>query len=72
MYLWHFPIFYLFGTLALTGVTPSLSSLFTGWIATLAVAAASFYFLERPALRLKQRFSVLEQFGSDSKDSVRV
>lgn len=72
VYLWHFPIFYLFGTLALTGVTPSLSSLFTGWIATLAVAAASFYFLERPALRLKQRFSVLEQFGSDSKDSVRV
>ncbi|HYB41754.1 MAG TPA: acyltransferase [Candidatus Methylomirabilis sp.] len=57
LYLWHYPIFVLFGVLVtqITTVDPLRASL--AWATTFAVCVASFRFVERPALRLKARFA---------------
>ena len=57
LYLWHFPVF----TLA-AGVAPQLRPLALGAlqvISTFMCATLSYYFLERPCLRLKKKFSVI-------------
>ncbi len=57
LYLWHYPIFYVFGALNVPGVFPSPSRIPAAWLATLVIATASFLVLERPVLRLKRHFS---------------
>jgi peptidoglycan/LPS O-acetylase OafA/YrhL len=59
LYLWHFPIFYLFGVLSLTGAAPEPLRAAAAWAATFAVSAVSFVILERPILRWKTRFKVV-------------
>jgi peptidoglycan/LPS O-acetylase OafA/YrhL len=57
LYLWHYPMFVLLGVLVtqITRVDPARCVL--AWVATFTVCIASFRFIERPALRLKARFS---------------
>ena len=59
VYLWHFPVFYYCGALAMNGWHPSQPAVLLGWVATLAVASASYFIIERPALALKSRVAVL-------------
>ncbi len=52
LYLWHFPIYRTLVTAGVTGPT----MIVLGTLATFIVATASYYAMERPLLRLKQRF----------------
>jgi peptidoglycan/LPS O-acetylase OafA/YrhL len=54
IYLWHYPIFNVLGQ-KYTGWT-GFRLVGTQLAATFAAAAASYYLVERPALRLKGRF----------------
>ena len=56
LYLWHYPVFYVFGALSVPGVLPSPTHIPEAWLATLVIASASFFFLEQPLLRLKRHF----------------
>jgi peptidoglycan/LPS O-acetylase OafA/YrhL len=58
LYLWHFPVF-TFVAGALPGLTP-VGSMALEICGTFAAATFSYYVLERPCLRLKKRFSVIE------------
>jgi peptidoglycan/LPS O-acetylase OafA/YrhL len=58
LYLWHFPVF-TFAAGALPGLTP-VGSMALKVCGTFAAATFSYYVLERPCLRLKKRFSVIE------------
>jgi peptidoglycan/LPS O-acetylase OafA/YrhL len=69
VYLWHYPTFYVVGALSLNGQVPGLPSMIAGWIATLAIATASYCFVERPALELKQRFSAFRARPSQGSAS---
>jgi len=57
LYLWHFPIVYACGALALDGAPPDLPRAALAIGLTFLVAAASFRWIEQPMLRLKQRFA---------------
>lgn len=60
LYLWHYPIFRL-----LFDFNYSWSTVFIiGFPATFAVAAASYYLMEKPILKLKKGFSHLSPIGS--------
>jgi len=61
LYLWHLPVYYLYNHLfpkfPSDSYTVSIMVPFVcKFAASVAVAAVSFYFIERPALRLKSRF----------------
>jgi peptidoglycan/LPS O-acetylase OafA/YrhL len=58
LYLWHFPVFIALGTLAVGRGAAPPGRIALAWGTTFAVALASFFLLERPALRLKERFAV--------------
>jgi peptidoglycan/LPS O-acetylase OafA/YrhL len=57
LYLWHFPIFYAFRALSPDFGAPVFWRVAVSWALSLAVALASFRFLEQPCLRLKERFT---------------
>ena len=59
LYLWHFPVFYACSALSIDGSRSRPGPALLGIAASFAMAGASFYFLERPLLRLKERFSPL-------------
>jgi peptidoglycan/LPS O-acetylase OafA/YrhL len=61
LYLWHFPIFSQFGVLNLPGHLPSPLPGLLAWSVTFAAALASYFFVERPALVYKDRFSWRER-----------
>ena len=61
LYLWHFPIFSQFGVLNLPGHLPSPRPGLLAWSVTFAAALASYFFVERPALVYKDRFSWRER-----------
>jgi len=57
LYLWYYPVFFLVGPLWRTGMfdpTPAL----VAWAVVFALAAASFRYVEWPALDLKARLSL--------------
>lgn len=60
LYLWHFPILALSKKVSDERLHPAIYGSL-GVIAALIVAAASHYFIERPFLRLKNRYSKFEE-----------
>ena len=57
LYLWHFPIVYGCGALAVDGTPPDLPRAALAVGLTFLVAAASFRWIEQPMLRMKRRFT---------------
>jgi len=57
LYLWHFPIVYGFGALAVDGTPPNFPRAALAIGLTFLVAAASFHWIEQPMLRIKRRFT---------------
>jgi len=57
LYLWHFPIVYGCGALAVDGTPPDLPRAALALGLTFLVAAASFRWIEQPMLRIKRRFT---------------
>jgi peptidoglycan/LPS O-acetylase OafA/YrhL len=54
VYLWHFPVFYMYGALAYAGARPaSWTAAVAAWTTTLAVAGVSYVAFERPILAFK-------------------
>lgn len=59
LYVWHFSVFWTVGILNPYPdrfVVPPLPSLLVSWVATFAIAGASYWLVERRALQLKARF----------------
>jgi peptidoglycan/LPS O-acetylase OafA/YrhL len=56
VYLWHFPVFYLFGLVTLPGTaaTASWQSAVAAWAISFGAAGMSYVIVERPALALKR------------------
>jgi len=54
-YLWHFPIVYGCGGLAVDGTPPDFPRAVLALGLTFLVAAASFHWIEQPMLRIKRR-----------------
>jgi peptidoglycan/LPS O-acetylase OafA/YrhL len=68
LYLWHYPVF------MLVAAQPSLPGLTAGAakvVFTFAVALASWYLVERPALRLKRRFTAPVGDDQPAVDALR-
>ena len=61
LYLWHFPIFSQFGVLNFPGHLSAPLPGLLAWSVTFAAAFASYFFVERPALVYKDRFSWRER-----------
>jgi peptidoglycan/LPS O-acetylase OafA/YrhL len=57
LYLWHFPIVYGCGALAVDGTPPDLPRAALAVGLTFLVAAASFRWIEQPILKIKRRFT---------------
>ena len=57
LYLWHFPIVYGCGALAVDGTPPDLPRAALAIGLTFLAAAASFRWIEQPMLRIKRRFT---------------
>jgi peptidoglycan/LPS O-acetylase OafA/YrhL len=57
LYLWHYPVFYLADGPLAPGRTLEPLAALLGWALTFALAAASFRYIERPALALKAAFA---------------
>ena len=57
LYLWHFPIVYGFGALAVDGTPPNFPRAALAIALSFLVAAASFRWIEQPMLRMKRRFT---------------
>ncbi|PYM81073.1 MAG: hypothetical protein DME13_21220 [Candidatus Rokuibacteriota bacterium] len=57
IYLWHFPVFFLFGALSINDEVHPLTNVVVAWASTFAMALASYVVVERPALRLKRRYA---------------
>ena len=56
LYLWHLPVFFLAGALWASSLLEYLPSrIVPAWAVTFAIAAASYRWIEAPALRLKSR-----------------
>lgn len=53
LYLWHYPVFYLAGTLVRPGQPIDPLTALAAWGVTAGVAAASYRYIEKPALALK-------------------
>jgi len=68
LYLWHYPIFFALGIDAY-GPIAAPWIIAAGWAATAAVALVSFYVIEKPALRLKARFTLIRNHGDEVKVS---
>jgi peptidoglycan/LPS O-acetylase OafA/YrhL len=60
LYLWHFPIYLVFGTITLYSAHPGIARALVEVPVSVAVTALSYRFLERPFLRLKVRFQQKE------------
>jgi peptidoglycan/LPS O-acetylase OafA/YrhL len=60
LYLWHFPIYLMFGTITLYSAHPGIARALVEVPVSVAVTALSYRFLERPFLRLKVRFQQKE------------
>ena len=59
-YLWHWPIFRAFSTIAYHSKVQEAALIVSEFALTLVVVAASWRFVEKPALRLKERFQRTE------------
>ena len=57
VYLWHVPVFLLFGALSVADEAHPLMNVLPAWGATFAVALISYAVVERPALALKRRYA---------------
>jgi peptidoglycan/LPS O-acetylase OafA/YrhL len=55
LYLWHYPVFYVAGPLWKPDANPTPALL--AWVATFALAAASYRYIEQPALNLKSKLA---------------
>ena len=55
LYLWHYPVFYVAGPLWKPDANPTPALL--AWVATFALAAASYRYIEQPALTLKSKLA---------------
>lgn len=77
IYLWHFPVFYLFGLTTPLGVagTTSWQATAMAWAVTFLTAVVSYAIIERPALTLKRtlhpRQNVSSEDFSERLDAVR-
>jgi peptidoglycan/LPS O-acetylase OafA/YrhL len=60
VYLWHWPIFRAFSTIAYHSKVQEAGLIAAEFALTLVVVAASWRFVEKPALRLKERFGRTE------------
>jgi peptidoglycan/LPS O-acetylase OafA/YrhL len=56
VYLWHWPIFRAVSTITYHGAAEQVGLIVAEFAITFVVVALSYKFLERPALRLKERF----------------
>ena len=72
VYLWHFPVFYLFGLVMVPGaaVTTSWLSAAAAWAVSFGAAGMSYAIVERPALALKRTLQPLRDAPTSPHDSV--
>jgi peptidoglycan/LPS O-acetylase OafA/YrhL len=72
VYLWHFPVFYLFGLVTVhgTAATTSWLSIAAAWAVSFGAAGISYAIVERPALALKRTLQPLRTEPIPPHDSV--
>ncbi len=72
VYLWHFPVFYLFGLVTVPGTaaTTSWLSIAAAWAVSFGAAGISYAVVERPALALKRKLQPLRNAPTSPHDSV--
>ena len=71
VYLWHFPVFYLFGLVTAPGAaaTTSWLSIASAWAVSFGAAGISYAIVERPALVLKRTLQPLRNAPTSPHDS---